>query len=628
MRRASVRKSTTQKWLRRGVYGLAMAGLVGAAGLKFGVAQENAAPAAAASVLPADVPEELGDILGDLPESWKGWGEEVGKDLAKLYTDPADAAKKEAIASLRSRVQVVETALRDYRYQAARGELADVRGELLRRIVVADAALATVAGSSNADLRTAVTDLVAVLDRFDASHSTTDAIAARDSLKRASGLAPDGGKALAAAVRDTYMNYNLRILASEAIINRIAAERRAENGWVDDCILGAKVDGCQTTWSNVHVDVLPSQGAAKMCLIVDGQIASNTQGVTEQATIFTHGNHSFRAEKPIYFGGDSFWSGPAGVGVNANNTTVGAVTKYDWVPLLGGFAKKIAVQEAVKKKGESEAIARGKIASQVQPRFDSEAEKQFGPGGKLNQQIAPALARLKDSHLYPVSKAYYSTDDWIVGDALIAEPTELAGDSPLGGVVPGRGAIVQIHESLMNNAIDRAQFGGRTFTEAEFAAEMGNQLSILTGQKVTLPAPQKKEGEEDKTLTIMFDANDPIRFKIVGGQLVITVKAAFKQAGKDETIPTQAISVPLNMEVKGDKVLVTAGDIGVKAVERPDNVAEQVARAGVIKGRFEAALPPREEPASFLVEKGTGGHIELKIKDIAALNGWLAVSVE
>jgi hypothetical protein len=628
MRRATVRKSAGQKWLQRGVYSLAIAGIVGAAGLKFGVAQENAAPAAPASVLPAEIPEELGDVLSDLPESWKGWGEEVGKDLAALYTGPSDAAKLEAIQSLRSRVQVVETALLDYRYQAARGELADVRGEILRRIVVAHAALDTVAGSTNADLRQAVTDLVAVLDRFDASHSTTDAMAARDSLKRVSGLAPDGGKALSAAVRDSYMNYNLRILASEAIINRIAAERRAENGWVDDCILGAKVDGCQTTWSNVHVDILPSHGSAKMCLIVDGQIASNTQGVTEQATIFTHGNHSFRAEKPIYFDGDKFWSGPAGVGVNANNTTVGAVTKYDWIPLFGSFAKKIAVSEATKKKGESEAIARGKIAAQVQPRFDSEAEKQFGPGGKLNQQIAPGLARLKDSHLYPVAKAYYSTSDWIVGDALIAEPTELAGDSPLGGVVPGTGAIVQIHESLMNNAIDRAQFGGRTFTEAEFVAEMGKQLTLLTGQPVNLPVPEKKEGEEDKSLTIMFDAADPIRFKITGGQLVITVKAAFKQAGKDETIPTQAISVPLNMQVEGDKVRLTAGDISVKAVERPDNVAEQVARAGVIKGRFEAALPPREEPTAFLVEKGTGGKIELKIKDIAALNGWLAVSVE
>ena len=71
-------------------------------------------------------------------------------------------------------------------------------------------------------------------------------------------------------------------------------------------------------------------------------------------------------------------------------------------------------------------------------------------------------------------------------------------------------------------------------------------------------------------------------------------------------------------------VSMAAGGCGSVA----DNVAEQVARAGVIKGRFEAALPPREEPASFLVEKGTGGHIELKIKDIAALNGWLAVSVE
>ena len=124
----------------------------------------------------------------------------------------------------------------------------------------------------------------------------------------------------------------------------------------------------------------------------------------------------------------------------------------------------------------------------------------------------------------------------------------------------------------------------------------------------------------------MFDATDPVRFKALDGQLVVTVRAAFKQAGKDETIPPQAISIPLNLVIEGEKLKTTAGDISVRAVEKPANVAEQVARAGVIKGRFQEALIPRQEDRAFFVDKD-GVKLQLKVEEIVSADGWLTVRI-
>ena len=618
-------RGQSKLWLWRGAAAALLASAVGIGMVGVsGVAQEAAAPVGLAGVLPAETPAELTDLAGALPETWQTWAGELTAELGKLYATPGTIdEQRQTLAALKQRVSTLEVAILDYRYQAAKAKFSDLRGELLRRVSLAEAALAAIEKAPAS--KEAVTELVAAVETYESTGLKTDGKAAAEALTKAQAAAGDAGAGLAVAFRDGYHNYNLRVLVSEGFLNKVVAERRAENGIVDDCILGAKVDGCQTTWTNVGVDIMPSTGVAKLCLYAHGTISSNTQGVTEQATIHTIGNHSFRAEKPILFDGDKFSTEGAGVGVNANNTTVGATTIYDWIPLLGRFANQKAIQAATEKKPESEAIARGKITAQLLPRFNSEVDRKFGTGGELNGQLAPAMERLHNANLYPQTKSYYTTDSWLVGDARVAEAGELAGNTPVGGLATD-GCYVQIHESFLNNAMDRALLAGRTFTEQELINEMTRQISLVVGKELTPPAVPKKEGGEDKSLTIMFDANDPVRFKALDGQLVVTVRAAFKQAGKDETIPPQAISIPLNLVIEGEKLKTTAGDISVRAVEKPANVAEQVARAGVIKGRFQEALIPREEDRAFFVDKD-GVKLQLKVEEIVSADGWLTVRI-
>src|SRR6185503_9956786 len=113
-------------------------------------------------------------------------------------------------------------------------------------------------------------------------------------------------------------------------------------GAVRDVILGANVSGNQTTTVTAGVDLKPSNDGIRLQLVIDGVARSNTVGVTDQANVYTHGYHVFKAWKPIVFDGNKFMTGNADISVRANNQTQGVSTRYSNVPLFGGFADSIA----------------------------------------------------------------------------------------------------------------------------------------------------------------------------------------------------------------------------------------------------------------------------------------------
>src|SRR6185295_3765339 len=125
-------------------------------------------------------------------------------------------------------------------------------------------------------------------------------------------------------------------------LNKLASDRRQENGQVRDQMLGANVYGNQTTMTTVTIDLVPSSSVAAFDIVANGQVSSNTVGVTDQAQIYTQGNHSFVAAKRILLNGERVSTQPARmVGISTNNTTTGANTNVGG--LFAGFANNVAV---------------------------------------------------------------------------------------------------------------------------------------------------------------------------------------------------------------------------------------------------------------------------------------------
>jgi hypothetical protein len=482
-------------------------------------------------------------------------------------------------------------------------------------------ARAPIQGSNVEKLRDQLAELLNAVENHEESHSFKDSQAVRNAYTALKDVAPDGGDLVTEAMRFHYFNYNVRVTASEDFLNRIVETKRVEEGEVDDFILGADVTGEQTTHVTAGLNLKPSDSTARLDVTLKGVTESNTVGVTNQATVYTQGHHTFRATKEINFDGLVFSTKKAKISVDANNNTYDAQTNLG---LFNGIGRGIALREAGRRRGQSEVIAAQRITDRVLPEFNKEVDSNFK---SLNKKLeTEIITRLKDAGLFPSAYSYQTSDDHLFVSTRLMSKGELGGSTLNENVVANSGLTVQIHESQLNNSLDRLKLAGRTLTEDELITELEKSISDSTGRSIAIPKSEKGSGPN----TLAFAESDPIRFDISAGVITLTLRAGFIQEGKED-IPTQVIKVPLTFKVEGDEIKIERGTMQVSAAVRPKSLAKQITQAGIIRKKIQSALPNRTVNRKFSTKIDNGGEereLNLAIAEIKALDGWLTIVIK
>lgn len=463
--------------------------------------------------------------------------------------------------------------------------------------------------------------LVSNLEEYEASQSSKNAFEARKAYALLRKELEGGLEPLTAALRNGYFNYNLRVMVAEDFMNRLINDSTCETGPVVDCILGAYVTGNQETTTEIGVDFMPSNSTLRFDLTLSGVTNSSTSGTTSQATIYTEGHHQFWGGKEISFNGDTFTTQPAWVKVDANNTTVGASTKLDRIPLLSRVGQNMAYRRTEELRGEAEAIAAQRVRDRVRPRFDEEVDERITRsneevGGKFNK-------RLKDNGLFPSARSFASTDSHLYIRTRLMDTGELAANSPPLSISAKDSVVLQLHESVLNNSLSRMGLEGRKISDQDLITEFENALADILDRKVKLQRPPV---DPDKGPNILaFDKTDPIRIQIADNTLNIILRCGFEQKG-ETAVPTQIITVPLEFKVAGDKIHITRGNVKSSAVVKPDRIAAQIARAGVVRNKMEKAFPNRVEDAQIKA-KLENRNVYLNITGIEPKDGWLTLTI-
>jgi hypothetical protein len=481
---------------------------------------------------------------------------------------------------------------------------------------------------NEAELRAQIKALLEAADNYGASRSSEDSAKARAAFVAISKLAADGGDRLSDALQKHIFNYNVRVVATEEFLNRLLSEARTEKGPVVDFVLGANVSGNQTTVTRVGIDLRPSGRTARFDLTLNGTIQSSTVGVTSEATVYTQGNHTFLARKEINFDGVRFVTAPATINVYPHNTTTGIATAMSG-GLFGGIAQNIASQEVEKRRGAAEAIAADRVRTNVLPKFNSEVDKNFAEAGpKLEADV---FSGLKATGLYPDAFVYTTSDNILKLNSRLMGSTELGADFPATHASLDRGAALMLHESAVNNSIDRMGLAGQTLNETQLREKLEAFFTKALNRPVKLDPPPKPagtpaaaDGEEDDKgpSAIVFADADPMRIRFEGGELILVIRASFKQEGKDD-IPMREITVPMTFEVKGKKIVITRGNIIVAAA---GGEGGGIAINGVVRKKIQSALPDREVDSKVEL-KGPKNTVVTNVSAINLIDGWVQVIV-
>ncbi len=437
---------------------------------------------------------------------------------------------------------------------------------------------------------------------------------------------PDGGDRFANVLSRHYTNYNLRLVVTEGMINRLFQETRLENSLINERTSEANIRGYQCTRVTSRLNLVPNSLSASFQLTLSGVVTSRANGYTSQATVGTVGTHSFSASKRVNFDGKSFTSGSAMVSAAANNQPVSVSTRYSGMPIFGRIADNVAMREASERMPQANASTTQRIRQQVSAELDKEANTQLA---KATRDLEDkTYARLRKFDLYPDVLSLSTTDNELMVYGRVMNSREIAGSAPFPITsVPANGMVAQIHESLLTHSFDRLGLNGKELTEDQAREELSKSLTDLLGRSVTLKKPENAETDAELQSNILvFDKEDAVRFIVENGVVTVQIRAGLKRENGEE-IPTQIITVPFTPSLANNKVVLTRGNVGVKPVVRPPNVAAQVARAQIMRRKIQSALPELTFKNDFEVKR-EGKIVRLELVNVSAEGGWLQIALK
>ncbi|APZ92180.1 hypothetical protein [Fuerstiella marisgermanici] len=615
---------------------LALLGIAAAAGNAYAF-QEKTDLAVGYEEDVLDVPETYDPLVGEKPTATRVAqeaarlaemaGEEVGEQVSTLVRalfdgEKSDDERLEAVAELKNLIPQFESG---ERVQRALGR------QLRRRVNLAEAVLTGLKQTPEADEARDLANefLVRAAVDFEMGNRRAHATIVRQNYHALRKYPTLFSKVSSVFARD-FFNYNLHFVLSEPMMSRLVSDYRTESGGVADCILGAWVTGCQVTDTMIRADIKPSVGTAAFDIIVDGRTVTNTQGVKSPATIYTHGDHPFTIQKPVYFDGQHISSGNATIDINVRNTTTGIATKFDRIPILRGIVRNIAAKEVAKKKPQTDAIAARKMADRALPRFESEVGQKFS---EANHNIqSNIMQNLQDKGIKPSAFSARSSNTHLaVSSRTIASET-LAAPRPPTTPAPRRGLAIQLHQSAVNASIDALNLSGK-MTPSQVIGRIEEALEDLLKRPVAI----KRDNVDDSTL-FDFSPSDPVRVRFTEDGVVIILRTGFIQLDKDRTVPRHLLEIPMGIELRNGQLVLIPPETDTRSVIalRPQLIEGRASPRTVIQARtvikelLEKTFtePEIEVDSNLDLVMGDGTNLRLQITRFEPNDGWLTVVMQ
>ncbi len=248
---------------------------------------------------------------------------------------------------------------------------------------------------------------------------------------------------------------------------------------------------------------------------VNGEVASLTHSTAGPATFYSDNEASYVARKPLEISLRGIEMGRTEVAVDNNSKLRGVETDFDHAPILGQFARNMAVSQYGQKAPAADAEVREKIAAKAKERVDRETHDQISAASKrLNDEL---LGPMDSLLLDPVMISAETTETRLNTRIRLAGPDQLGGHTPRPQAPADSLASVQIHESLMNNVLARLELDGETFDLAGLGQRVAERFHRFQ------PKPVDPDQEDVK---ITFAAKDAVHVRCHDGRLEITLAIA------------------------------------------------------------------------------------------------------
>jgi hypothetical protein len=409
-----------------------------------------------------------------------------------------------------------------------------------------------------------------------------------------------------------YRNANLRIVVHENLLNRLMPERLPEYAHVRDTILGNPVHGDSLTATEVKIALVPDPGRVHMALQVTGEVAALTSSTSGPAVFQNTSESRYVARKPMVLGVDGLRLSPAEVEQVNNVTRLRQLqTAFDGVPLLGALVHSVAQNQHEMKRSEVRREVERKVAVRAKERIDNEADARLSSfSKKLDERV---LSPMRSLAIGPEMVEAKTTADELLMRLRIASSRQLGAHTPRPIAPAGSLASVQVHQTAIDNMIERLGLEGKTFTLPELRAYLAQQLNW---------SELRKRTTDHDDVEITFADEDAVRVECQDGQITINLAVA-RLRQSPRTWRDFQVRVHYRPQVEG----LSAELVRDGVVELPETrmrTSSEVALRGIFSKIFS------KNRARQIIPERIRNHpkmSDLAVTQMTIEDGWLAVAL-
>jgi hypothetical protein len=200
---------------------------------------------------------------------------------------------------------------------------------------------------------------------------------------------------------------------------------------------------------------------------------------------------------------------------DSKNVMTGLETEYDGYPLVGALVRSIAMQQAEQESSSAKWEVDAKLAARASRRLDESVQQELMRAErKFQERILLPLRRL---NLDPEPLEMQTTAQRLIVRYRLAGEDQLAAHTPRPQAPSNSLLSVQVHQSCINNAIEKLNLAGRRVQ----LEQLYRDLAKAAGR----PDAQIPDDLPENT-TVEFARLDPIRIEFVDGAAELTLRFA------------------------------------------------------------------------------------------------------
>lgn len=358
------------------------------------------------------------------------------------------------------------------------------------------------------------TRLLASIEQVEQAPDSRMATAIAEAIQSMGTAASPKQRELAEVLNRHYRNANLRLTVSRDLVERFMPQEQSEIRPVRQTILGARTSGDSTIQTKLSVRFHPHPSAWNLELGVTGDVVSNTSSSKGPAVFHNTGFAQVQSRRFLKIDAEGYTLSSSPTAVESQDFLNRMSTDFDGLPIIGEFARLIAREQFNQKRGIAKRITQRKIAQETDSELDKKLEENIKLyEQQLQQRLLGPLNRLR---LDPTVVSMSTTEERLAIRYRLAHDSQLSSFAPRPRAPSDSLLSFQVHQSALNNTLERLGLSGRSWTLSDFYKHLGSLFQ----------APMTPPEDVPEDITVRFADRSPILVEMVDGHLRLSLRIA------------------------------------------------------------------------------------------------------